>query len=124
MDDDGYAVGDPYAEAAKKIDKSNKQGMMPKLAKKIIDNHETVSVYERYLKSALCIIILVFIVFNSDASKDENATWIPSIDFLKTFSNTAMLKDFMLREGLILLIVIGGFCLANKYNRYLDELDY
>ena len=28
-----------------------------------------------------------------------------------------------MREGAILLVVIGGFCFANKYNRYLDEMD-
>ena len=34
-----------------------------------------------------------------------------------------MFNDFMRREGIILIVVVGGFLLANKYNRILDELD-
>ena len=34
-----------------------------------------------------------------------------------------MFNDFMRREGIILIVVVGGFFLANKYNRILDELD-
>ena len=53
MDPDGFALGDPYAQAAKMIDRKHggdkskgAKSKMVKVAKTILENKDTVKIYE------------------------------------------------------------------------------
>ena len=67
---------------------------------------------------------LLYLVLTSDAINDESLSKLPSIEVFTALTNINFLKDFAKREGLILLIVIGGFLGAARYNHYLDEIEH
>ena len=77
MDDDGYAVGDPYAQAAKMIDRKHGKGnpsttkaKMVKVAKTILENKDTVKFYEQIFKILAVVVIIIYMVASSEeASK-------------------------------------------------------
>ena len=115
VDKDGYAEGDPYAEAAKKID--NRPAIV-KLAEKVIENKDEVGLIERYLKSAFAFIAIVYMVMTTQSEIKGNYS-----DLLSAFTNRKVIEDFLSREGILLTVAIGGFLLAARYNRYLDSLD-
>ena len=126
MDEDGYAIGDPYAAAAKMIDKREKEansisGKLNKLSKTIIENKDTVTYWEKICKAALVLIIIAYMVISNDDAK--NTSWEPTKDVFKALFNTWVWKDFMSREGVILIVFVGGYLLANKYNQFLDACD-
>lgn len=41
----------------------------------------------------------------------------------EAITSSFIYRDFMQREGLILVVVVGGYLFTSKYNRILDELD-
>lgn len=131
IDEDGYAVGDPYADAAKEIDeqgrvkKNAKTGSFKKqLAETILENKETVGFIERNLKSALALFALFYLIISSKEFSDRETSWRPSSDVMSAIYNANVFKDFMKKEGIMMFIAIGGFYAAARYNQYLDKLDH
>ena len=135
IDDDGYDPKDPYADAAREIDRQRKRieekkkagstvaGKAAKVAKTIIENKETVTQWEKIIKSALAILGLVYLTINSGVLDKDDVSWLPDSEILSAFTNHTVIKDFMAREGLILIVVVGGFIWASRYNAYLDGLE-
>ena len=127
MDEDGYAIGDPYASAAKMIDQRNAKGGFKKklkdLATSIIDNRETVTQWEKLIKSAVCIAILMVMVAQSGALQAEDARVLPDKEIFQALGNKAVLWDFFSREGGILIVVVLGYLGARKYNEMLDQIE-
>ena len=132
MDEDGYAVGDPYAEAAKMIDRKKKaeeasktlKAKAAKTAKYIIENKEEVTKWEKLIKSCLCILGLFYMVIQSGAMTAEDAEYLPNSELLSQFGNQAVFIDFMKREGFALIFFGGGYYLLRKYNDKLDQVEY
>ena len=133
MDEDDYAVGDPYAEAAKLIDRKKKAadkikdstaGKIAGVAKSIIENKDQVSYWEKIVKTCLILGVLGYMVLTSEDLKEKKSENFNAFkQVLSAFTNSYIYTDFMSREGIILIVVVGGYLLANKYNRILDELD-
>ena len=126
-DKDGYTVGDPYAEAAKKIDEKNKKqnakpSLAAKIAKSIIENHKTVGQWEKYAKSFLAMAVLAYMALSADIGGKNPGYALPK-DFFSTFTNSKVICEFMKKDGIILILVTGGFLLARSYNNYLDQCD-
>ena len=90
MDEDGYAIGDPYASAAKMIDRKKKEeeaknslkGKAAATAKYIIDNKEDVTKWEKLIKSFMCICGLCYMVIQSGSLTAEDAQYMPSGELL------------------------------------------
>ena len=84
-------MGDPYANAAKQIDKENQVKNEPslkvKLARSIIENKETVGQIEKYIKSLLAVLALFYMAVSSKEAHESNAPWIPSREILEAFTN-------------------------------------
>ena len=129
LDADGYAVGDPYAEAAKMIDrqqasKNSLKGKMVSLAKTIIDNKEKVTAWEKIIKSMICIGLLIGIVIQSGALQEEDARVLPDPEVFTALGNKAVIWDFFSRDGAVMITVVVGYLCARKYNEHLDEIEY
>ena len=90
MDKDGYAIGDPYAEAAKMIDKKKKaeeakkslKAKAARTARYIIDNKEEVTRWEKRIKTLLCIAGLAFMAI-SHGLPSEASEYVPDIEILQ-----------------------------------------
>ena len=75
MDEDGYAVGDPYADMAKAIDKKRANpSWITRIGKAIVDNRDTVAMGERAFKSLIGIMGLIYLAMSYEFSEEENAT--------------------------------------------------
>ena len=68
LDEDGYDPLDPYAQAAKMVDRKKKEEEAKKsqrfneFAKKVWDNKDTISYWEKIVKSSCAILGLVYMV--------------------------------------------------------------
>ena len=68
MDEDGYDLGDPYAQAAKMIDKKKREQEAASsqkfndFAMKVWENKDTIGYWEKIVKSALAIMGLMYMV--------------------------------------------------------------
>ena len=74
MDEDGYAVGDPYADMAKAIDrKKANPSLITRIGKAIIDNRDSVAVGEKLVKSLIGLCGLVYLAMSYEFSDEEKA---------------------------------------------------
>ena len=130
LDEDGYDPLDPYAQAAKMVDRKKKEEEAKKsqrfneFAKKVWDNKDTISYWEKIVKSSCAILGLVYMVVQSGELEKEGVQYWPQQEFWEQFTNVYLWKDFMQREGGICLFFTTAFICASKYNQYLDELEY
>ena len=127
MDDDGYAVGDPYAEAAKGVDRAAKEKSSKAMeaAKALLDNKDTIKYYERYFKMFLIVVIVVYVAaVNSDGKEIAEFDWIAhGQKFVDAALSADMWKDWFGREGAIFAVVVTLYLLARKTNNYLDTVE-
>ena len=93
------------------------------MAKKIIENKDEVTQWEKIIKSGIAILGLIYIAVTSEAFKGKDTQFLPSYDLLQTFTNHSAIKDFFSREGLILILVVSAYILARRYNVYLDGIE-
>ena len=70
----------------------------------------------------MAISILLYIIITADVSEEKgDKSWkIPYEQMIEAFTNAAALKEFMNKDGLILVTVVVLFKLARSYNNYLD----
>ena len=81
-DEDGYDLGDPYAQAAKMIDKKKREqeaknsDKINDFVKTVWDNKDTIGYWEKIVKSSMAILGLVYIVVASgELDKDGVQYW-------------------------------------------------
>jgi hypothetical protein len=48
---------------------------------------------------------------------------LPDMEFFTAFLSTIVFKDFLTREGIMLVVIVGGYMLAHRYNRFLDDIE-
>ena len=65
---------------------------------------------------------LAYLIISADIGDSKAGYNLPK-DFFGTFTNKSVIAEFMKKDGIILIIVTGGFLLARSYNNYLDKLD-
>ena len=65
---------------------------------------------------------LAYLAFTADIGDSKAGYELPK-DFFGTFVNKSVISEFMKKDGIILIVVTGGFLLARSYNNYLDQLD-
>ena len=53
----------------------------------------------------------------------KTPSYFPSRDIFSSFTNIAVIGEFLKRDGFCLIIVVGGFLVARSYNNYLDKLE-
>ena len=127
MDDDGYAVGDPYAEMAKAIDKKKANpSLITCIGKSIIDNRDSVAVGEKFVKSLFGIFGLIYLAMSYEFSEKEAeaiSKQNTTKELIDGFTNSVAVWDFMSREGVMLVSVVGLYFLAVKVNDSLDEIE-
>ena len=110
--------------AADQSDK--KKSKVTEIAESILTHHEKVSVYEKYAKSILAIIVLAYLAVTADTkgARPESLTWVPPVrQIIEGFTNWNVIKDFFSREGMWLVVVVSLFFLAKSYNDYLDKIE-
>lgn len=103
-----------------------KKSKVTEIAESILVHHEKVSVYEKYAKSILALIVLAYLAVTADVkdAKPESLSWMPPFrQILEGFTNAAVIKDFFSREGMWLVVVVTLFFTAKRYNDYLDRLE-
>ena len=90
MDEDGYAIGDPYASAAKMIDRKkkaeeSKKSLKAKVArtgKYILENKEQVTKWEKKIKTLLCLCGLAFMAVRQGLP-DKTSEYIPDVEIFQ-----------------------------------------
>ena len=94
---------------------------MTKLASSIIENKETVTHYEKLVKTGLILMFLVYLAVSNGVLEDDKAKVLPSVEILSALGNKSVWLDFWNREGFILVLVMCLFLTARSYNNFLDE---
>ena len=130
LDSEGYSKHDPYAAMAKKIDRKKRaeqefeQSRVNKLTKKVIENKENISFFERNLKRIIVFAVLVcMIAGNSDKIYENYASMNPEYGFkMSEFHLMAILVD-MKRELIMLGVSLGLFLAARSVNDWLDRCE-
>ena len=90
MDEDGYAVGDPYSDMAKAIDKRDANpSLRVRLGKAILDNQDSVKLGERALKTIFGLGGLIYLVNSYEFSDKEKQKLSQASysDLLASFTN-------------------------------------
>ena len=101
-----------------------KKQKVKEIASRLLENKETITYWEKHAKAGVCLVILACMVVSSPAMQEEDLQWLPSPEALFTgLTNQLAWLDFLKREGVLLLVVIGGFFAAARHNRHLDELE-
>ena len=89
-------------------------------------HHEKVSVYEKYAKSVLAMVVLAYLAATADTkgARPESLSFIPPFkEMISAFTSWTIIKDFFSREGMWLVVVVTLFFTAKSYNDYLDKLE-
>ena len=63
--------------------------------------------------------VLAYMALSADIGGKNPGYALPK-DFFSTFTNSKVIGEFMKKDGIILILVTGGFLLARSYNNYLD----
>ena len=130
LDSEGYSKNDPYAAQAKQIDKQARMqeelenSMLHNVSKKVIENKENITFFEKHLKRIIAFAILMFLVagnastlFEDMKNSDSSLQAKPSDLF-----NLNVLID-MKRELIMLFVSVGLYLGARKVNDYLDKCE-
>ena len=126
LDEDGYAVGDPYADAAKMVDKARKYqeenpSMRVRVGKAILENQDVVSFFERYAKTAFAAICLLYMWYSFDWDEKDLKKAESAGSVLKDLTNKSVISDFASREGIMLVGVVSLYWMARWTNEYYDQ---
>ena len=86
-------------------------------------NQDTLGSYEKYFKSGLALLGLLYLAVSNEEANKSDASVMPNLQVFKDLADPLFAYDVLTREGLLLVIVIGGYILTAKYNMYLDGLE-
>ena len=141
VDSEGYDKLDPYASAAKKIDKRNKivqeyhQRPLVKATKSIIANREAMTYFEKNtLKYIILVGLLAYLIYKNVTGAASGPSGMRSISEMSKAeqpSTTSVLSSLvdvkvfadMQRELVMLGIAVGGYVIMASINNHLDRVE-